>query len=180
MMIKPDRNSEIDESETIYIANAGLVLLNPFIPLLFEKAGLVNNGIFINQETQKHAVYLLQYCVNSSEENAENVMALPKILCGLELDEPIENQALITEEEKSLVESLLTSMIRQWDILGNTGIDGLQQTFIQRNAALRAMENNLELEVEKRAFDMLLDKIPWTYSLIKFPWMTESIITLWR
>lgn len=178
--IKQTGNSETDESQTIYIANAGLVLLNPFIPVLFEKAGLISNRTFINEEMQKYAVHLLQYCVNNCEENPEYVMTLPKILCGLEPDEPIENEAQIKEEEKAIVESLLTNIISQWNILGNTKIDGLQQTFIERNGALRARENSWELEVEKRPFDMLLDKIPWTYSLIKYPWMPKPINTIWR
>ena len=170
----------MDESETIYISNAGLVLLNPFIPTLFEKAGLVSDKEFESDEKQMRAVQLLQYCAGGSENIPEYLLVLPKILCGIKVDEPIENNLLLTEEEKELVKSLLENVITQWSILGETNVEGLQQTFLERNGALRMSNERWELEVEKRPFDMLLDKIPWTYSLIKYEWMDKPLSTLWR
>ena len=155
-------------------------MLNPYIPVLFERAGLVVSKEFINDEKQKRAVQLLQYCVGGSENIAEYVLVLPKILCGVEMNEPIESDFLITDDEKELVNSLLENIIEQWSILGETKTDGLQQTFLERNGALRLRNERWELEVEQRPFDMLLDKIPWTYSLIKYPWMQKPLSTLWR
>jgi hypothetical protein len=36
------------------------------------------------------------------------------------------------------------------------------------------------LSVEAKAFDMLLEQLPWSYSTIKFPWMARPIYTEWR
>lgn len=172
--------TENEESEAVYIANAGLVLLNPFIRVLLERAGLMSNSAFKSEEKKMHSVQLLQFCTSNSENNAEFEMVLPKILCGIEPDEPITHETPLTEEEKNLVESLLANAISQWSTLGNTSISGLQQTFLTRKGALSSGENNWELQVEQKSFDMLLDRIPWTYSLIKYPWMQKPVRTIWR
>ncbi len=177
---KPFDDFDKDETGTIYIANAGLVLLNPFIPLLFERAGLVQNRVFVDEEKQVRAVYLLQFCAGSGENNEEYRMTLPKILCGIAPDYPLANEILLNSQEKDLTNSLLENIISQWKILGGTRVEGLQQTFIARNGALRKRNDSWELDIEKRPFDMLLDKIPWTYSLIKYPWMQKPLSTLWR
>jgi hypothetical protein len=35
-------------------------------------------------------------------------------------------------------------------------------------------------EVPPRAFDMLLDRLPWGYVTIRFPWMPEVLHVDWR
>jgi hypothetical protein len=177
---RPVEDPQRDESETLYIANAGLVLLNPFIPALFERSGLVKDRAFTGDEAKEHAVHLLQYCVDSRENADEFLLGLPKILCGMDPGEPVRSDVTITESEKDLVHSLLKAVIDQWKIIGNTSVEGLQQSFLERNGALRLQKDRWELEVEKRSFDVLLDQIPWTYSLIKLPWMLKPVYTLWR
>jgi hypothetical protein len=34
--------------------------------------------------------------------------------------------------------------------------------------------------VETRAFDMLLDGLPWAFSVIRHPWMTRTLYVEWR
>ena len=36
------------------------------------------------------------------------------------------------------------------------------------------------LLVEPRAFDMLLDQLPWSFSMIKHPWMDRVVYVDWR
>jgi hypothetical protein len=36
------------------------------------------------------------------------------------------------------------------------------------------------LKVQPRAFDMLLDRLPWGFSIIKLPWMQGVLHVEWR
>src|SRR5690606_15522628 len=54
--------------EGIFINNAGLVLLNPFLPSLFTQTGLLrDNHAFVSTEAQQKAAVLLYY-MQSGEE----------------------------------------------------------------------------------------------------------------
>ena len=65
-------------------------------------------------------------------------------------------------------------------MLGNTTIQGLRETFLMREGLLKKQENSYELHVEEKTFDMLIDKIPWSYGLAKLPWMETPIHVTWR
>jgi hypothetical protein len=45
---------------------------------------------------------------------------------------------------------------------------------------LRPREGGIGLEVAPRTYDMLLDRLPWSISLVKLPWMTAPIHVDWR
>ena len=38
----------------------------------------------------------------------------------------------------------------------------------------------MPLAVKSGPFDMLLDRLPWSYSTIKLPWMHEVLYVDWR
>ena len=57
---------------------------------------------------------------------------LPKILCNLPLDAPVESDIELTHSETEEAEALLSAVIQHWDALRNTGIDGLRGTFLLR------------------------------------------------
>ena len=143
----PDE-TEADDPESIYISNAGLVLLNPFIPALFERTGIVSNGNFTNEEKKQRGVHLLQYLANGKEQNPEYVMPLPKVLCGMELNQPLEKNLHLTKKEKEQANELLNSVLAHWKAMRNTSIEGLQESFLQRNGALRLTDDGWKLVVE--------------------------------
>ncbi len=93
---------------------------------------------------------------------------------NLEIEDPL------SDEEKQLVDGLLSSVIQQWSILKNTSIAGLRETFLQREGKLEIEEEANMLYVEAKSFDMLLDHIPWTISKLKFSWMKKVILVQWR
>lgn len=79
-----------------------------------------------------------------------------------------------------LIESLLTAIIARWQVLGNTSIGGLQSTFIQREGVLSVTPKHWQLNIIPRPFDMLLDKLPWSFQTIKYPWMDLPLFVQWR
>ena len=71
-------------------------------------------------------------------------------------------------------------MIDNWKVLGNTSVAGLRETFLQRQGRLQLRDDAWRLRVEPKAFDMLLDQLPWGFSTIKYPWMERAIYVEWR
>jgi hypothetical protein len=64
-------------------------------------------------------------------------------------------------------------------VLGETSIDGLRHTFLQRRGVLRDAGHAWNLQVEPAAFDVLLASLPWTFGIVRLPWMTRPIFIEW-
>ncbi len=82
--------------------------------------------------------------------------------------------------EMETVDSLVATMIERWRIIGNTSAAGLREAFLQRPGRLQRRQEEWHLRVEPRAYDMLLDQLPWNFSIIKHPWMKSPIHVAWR
>ena len=76
--------------------------------------------------------------------------------------------------------SLLQAMIDNWGALGNTSPQGLRQSFLQRQGRLLLKDDAWHLQVESQGFDMLLDRLPWSFKTIKYGWMQRVIHVDWR
>ncbi|HEX4164619.1 MAG TPA: contractile injection system tape measure protein [Bryobacteraceae bacterium] len=166
--------------EEILVRNAGQVLATPYLPRLFGMLGLLEGSGFRDEERAGRAAHVLQYLVDESTDAPEHVLSLNKILCGLPPETPVMRVSDLTEEEKDAVDGLLRAMIAHWGKLGNTSAQGLRQSFFQRDGRLRLRENSWRMLVETRAFDMLLDGLPWAFSVIRHPWMTRTLYVEWR
>ncbi|MDP4209267.1 MAG: contractile injection system tape measure protein [Bacteroidota bacterium] len=171
--------TKMPEGEKIYVNNAGLVLLNPFISTYFMRTGVAENGKFVNNEAQQRATHLLQYLVDNTENTAEQTMPLNKILSGISLEETIPDAVTLTNDEKKTANELLTAVIQSWDKLKNTSLQGLQVSFLQRNGTLTESDEAWTLKIEQRAYDILLQTLPWGLSFIKFSWMTKPLFVEW-
>ena len=171
---------ETDLDEDIYIGNAGLVLLSPYLPRYFESLGLVEGRVFKDRHAAERGVHLLQFMLDGSSSNPEFLLVLNKILCGIKTGVPILQSIDISEQEIELSESLLFGVIGNWPALKNSTIDGLRESFLQRDAHLKLKDDAWQLLVEAKPFDMLLDEIPWNYKTIKLPWMKNLISVDWR
>ena len=105
---KDEEQIEIDE---LFINNAGLVIVSPFLPKLFQVLGYMGEGIFKDKDSAKRAVHVLQYLVIGVEKYEEIHLPLNKILCGLDIMEVLNNDFKITETEKEECESFLRAVI---------------------------------------------------------------------
>lgn len=170
---------KLNEGEKIYIQNAGMVLIHPFIATFFTRVGLTESGKFTTTEAQHRASHLLQYLVNNSIETPEHEMVLNKILCGLPIEEPIINTIEITETEKETAQGLLAAVIQNWDKMKNSSVEGLQASFLQREGMLSENDEEWILKIEQRTYDLLLQTLPWGLSMIKLPWMNKPIMVEW-
>ena len=85
----------------------------------------------------------------------------------------------LPEGFKQESEALLQSVIAHWGVIKNTSLEGLRESFLQREGKLSFNNNEWYLQVEQKAFDMLLRELPWTIQMIRLPWMKHLLKTDW-
>jgi hypothetical protein len=168
-----------DPNEKHYVRNAGLVLLHPFFSVYFTRLGILQDNLFINHDARMRAVHLLQYLVDGAPDAPEPELVLNKLLCNIPLEDPVKPGITLTEQEKIVSAEMLTAVISHWEKLKNTSIEGLQASFLQRDGALHFKDEAWRLKVETRGYDVLLQTLPWSISLIKMPWMNDALYLEW-
>ena len=169
-----------EEVNGIYINQAGLVLLHPFLTNYFRAVGLVEENAFCHDLAQQTAIYLLHYLATGQTSAPEYELVLPKLLCGWPLNEAISPDIYPPEEAFSEAEELLQTVINYWEALKNTSPDGLREGFLQREGKLTRMgDQQWKLQVEQVAIDVLLGRLPWGVSMVKLPWMDELLTVEW-
>jgi hypothetical protein len=174
-----DEEEETPWEEEIYLANAGMVIAAPYLPRLFELLGLTEQSRFTSRDAAERGVHLLQYMVDERTSTPEYQLVLNKLLCGVKPGIPIVRGIEIMDKETETITGMIMAMIRNWKIIGNTSIVGFRESFLQREGRLMRKNDAWHLQVEERAFDMLLDQIPWSFSTIKYSWMDRVIFVKW-
>jgi hypothetical protein len=179
----PENQKQFSEStkpsDTIYINNAGLVLLHPFLPALFSHLKLIEENAWIDEAFVYKAILAMQFMVNGKDEIEEFDLVLNKILCGIDNEEVVPTTILPDEETKTECDVLLMEVIKHWDVLKNTSIAGLREGFLQRSGKLSRVDDGWLLQVEQKAIDVLLNHLPWGIGIIKLPWMNEILVVEW-
>ena len=181
--------SQLEElAAGLYIANAGLVLLNPFLPRLFDRLGLLSpasDGGFPairGLEDRSKAVHLLQWLVDERLDAPEPDLALNKVLAGIELADPILPSQPASEDELAIATELLQAVIQHWPPLANTSLAGLRETFLQREGRLQPPtldKNQWSLLVQRRTVDVLMERLPWPVTLVRHRWMAAPLHVNW-
>ena len=173
------KKSRADEADAYYIENSGLVVLWPFLNNFFQNSGLVENNQFISFEAQERGALLLQYIADGSEKASEQLMPLNKILCGIDIEAPINLELEISEKEKTESENLIAVLIERWIALKNMSPESVKSIFIRRQGIIKRNPGNWFIQVEKKPPDILLNKLPWSISVIKLPWRNDLIYVQW-
>ncbi len=168
-----DRSAQI-----AFIDDAGIILLQPFMPLLFNELGLLEDNQFASEQCRVKAIRLLEYLAWGTTTRAEFSFQLQKLLCALPASEPL-LPIVINRHEITEADSVLNAVIRHWSVLKNTSRDGLRSTFLQRKGKIEFDSERDSLSVEKGSVDVLLGKIPWSYSVVRFPWMPRPLFIEW-
>ncbi|MBK8608707.1 MAG: hypothetical protein IPL84_01810 [Chitinophagaceae bacterium] len=164
----------------IVVKNAGLVMLNNYFEILFERLGLLREKEFLNLKTQDAAVHYLQFLATGISHTEEVYLPLNKVLCGFPVQHPITEDIEITEEQIQLIEGLIKAAIDHWAVIGDTSVDGFRGNWLVRDGILTGHADKWELIVEKRAYDILLNQAPFSFSIIKYPWMAKPLHVNWN
>jgi len=178
-LLFPKNGKPAEPAFGLPVANAGLVLFAPYLALFFRQLNYQ-----IPEPDQHRAVHLLHYLATGAENPEEPVLLLPKLLCGMPPELPPDalllEESPLTEQEKTEARRLCEAIIKNWPILKNTSVEGLQNSFIRREGLLYNKDNKtILLRMERLGQDVLLDTLPWTISVIKLPWMDFQLQVEW-
>lgn len=172
---------QIQKDEAIWIENSGMVLLHPFLERFLEACGLMQKSQFVSKDAQHTALHLLQYLCTGDVEHFEFSLMLNKLLCDVPLEEPIRRNVEISNEMRAEADQLLGAVIEHWSALKNTSVDGLRESFLQRQGKLMQLDDkNCRLQVERKSMDILLDWLPWSISYIQLPWLPFVLHVEWH
>ena len=175
------QSQEAAPVETIYLDNAGLVLAAPYLTALFRVLELVSDSRFKGPGAAVKGIRVLQYMADPEDGRPISQLVLNRILCGIDPPLPQDPGEALTGKEKETVDSLIRGMIENWKTIGNTSVQGFRESFLRRSGRLTLEPDNCwHLRVEARAFDMLLDSLPWQFSTVRLPWMSRLVYVKWR
>jgi len=165
--------------DALYIDDAGMVLLAPFIPHFFRHLGLVDERRFINPEAQIRATALLRLAVTGKRKVAEYQLPMAKVLSGLAIDALAFLDPEVRDEEETEAITMLEAVIERAPILKRMSVAGLRGSFLLRPGVLRMRDGAWLLQVERQGYDVVLDRFPWSFSWVKLPWMDEPLRVEW-
>lgn len=171
-------NNETSGEEGLYVEAAGLVLLHPFLSELFAATGcrVANEWTAHGQQT---AIRLMGYLSDGNENLPEYRLVFQKVLAGMEPEAPLEAIAPVSDDLLASCDELLDAVLGHWSALKSTGRDGLREGFLQRPAMLRTDAGGIQLEMEKRAQDVLITRLPWGCSMVRLAWMEQMMVINW-
>lgn len=167
-----------EAEQTAYVDGAGIVLLQPFVSMLFQELGLTADGAFLSEQSRSAAVRVLEYLVWGTNERAEFALTLEKHLCGIPTGHPLTGSSM-RPSDIAEIEKVLNAVISHWSALKNTGIDGLRESFLRRPGKLIRGDDEDRLIVERQSIDVLLSRVPWAWSVVKLPWMPRPLSIEW-
>ena len=176
--LRPDRKT-FHSSEEIFLQNAGLVLLAPFLPSFFQHLEWLDEQGFKNPLLKQRAIQLLQYLADGSSEAPEFQLPLNKLLCGFPIESPVEWIDPVSEEEQEKGEEFLQAVISHAPILRNMSVNGFRNTFLRREGVLKDQNEYWLLRITRETYDLVLDRFPWSFNVVKLPWMERAIYVEW-
>lgn len=176
---KRDIPSTFHHNDELHLSNAGLILLWPFLTRFFENLSLVKDKIFVNEQAPHRAIALLQFLVDSATEAPEFLLPLNKVLCGLRPDALYEAGIELLPEEQDASLPFLEAVIGNAPILHNMSVDGFRNTFLRRTGMLSVEDDHWLLHVERQTYDVVLERFPWSFNIVKLPWMERPMYVDW-
>ena len=168
------------KEDIFYVPNAGVILLHTFLAKFFQKLELTEDSEFTHERSRQRAVSLLHHLATGEQRSSEFRLVLPKFLCGMPLNAPVDHAIAISKEEQAESDHLLTAAIEHWGALGNSSPEALREGFLQRDGKLEKLPSGWLLQVERKTLDVLLDRLTWGIGMVKLPWMEELLRVEWR
>lgn len=167
------------EADEIYIHNAGLCILSPFLNSFFEELELVCQGHFHNNHAKQSAISLLHYLATEELEPPEYLLPFNKLLCGMAFAEVFNFEATLTAAHIAACDELLQAVIANAPILNDMSVDGFRGSFLLRQGNLSFSSRAALLRVERETYDVVLERFPWSWQWVKLPWMEYPLRVEW-
>ncbi|KZN66653.1 hypothetical protein N473_09675 [Pseudoalteromonas luteoviolacea CPMOR-1] len=181
-MLNELRHQYQQSTESLISDDAGVVLLWPFLEILFTKLELLitaENGqiTFADLAAQQKAHALL--CeLAGIEANSAETYAINALL-GLALDHEFDEEALVLDSEaQDELNTLIKAAINRWEALKDMPIDAFRHMFLQRRGEVKLTANGVSIVVENKPQDVLLMKLPWGLGIVQLPWLDTDLINI--
>ncbi|MGL5889489.1 MAG: contractile injection system tape measure protein, partial [Bacteroidia bacterium] len=169
--------------------------LYPFISTFLSRTGHIENREFISDRAREEAAVLLQLLVTGmpdadtlngeAEEKwfEEHNLLLNKILVGLPLETPLPGLGMFSPDElekyAAEADKALQHAINSWPLLSRTTLAAFREMFLKHEGRLSAGSGGWDLQIERDSFDVLIDKLPWPISIIRYPWSEKVLYVTW-
>ena len=186
LRVSENEVAELEEAvqpDYISVTNAGLCLFAPWIIRLFGMLDLLaeDRKDLKDMDARIRAIFILQRLVTAEQrEYKESDLAFNRLLVACPFNVPIPKNLELTDKEIETVESMLAGVKANWPKMANTSVGGFQRSFIERDGRLEQQEGKWVLTVENKAYDILLDSLPWSYKMIRLQWLKKPISVSWR
>lgn len=177
-----DSESSVGYGEKIYVENAGLVLLWPFLTQFFERLELTREHRFKHASAQEKALIALEILVHGPEHAPffEASLPLNKVLCGVLPETPVNTDHTFRKAELKTIDGLLAAVMENSEFGKKLSAAGFREAWLQRKGALSVRDGHWLLQVERKTHDVLLDaKLPWGIGIVKLPWMDNLLSVEW-
>jgi hypothetical protein len=179
-VIAAARGGALHQLDELYVDDAGLVILWPFLGHFFLHAGLLDRDhLFVDKQAPMRAIALLSQLAMENPEPPEFRLPLAKLLCGLSPQNSFALERLPTPEQLDECERLLAAVIVHASILRDMPVASFRTTFLQRSGVLSVRDGAWLLQVERHTHDLVLDRFPWSWSWVKLPWMPNPLRVEW-
>ncbi|MGB3468920.1 MAG: contractile injection system tape measure protein [Cyclobacteriaceae bacterium] len=184
-VIKRWKNKPQLNSDNAYesVENGGIVLIHPFLPLIFKKSGLLDeHQKWKDASAKEEAIYLVHYLATGQMPTVKDDLTVAKILTATEPDTILTFEVTdptFTHVDQIMDETLET--IREyWPPMGNISWQVLRKDFLKRRAKLyRSTEKEVNLMVEPHALDILIPYKRWGLSVVRYSWMQTMLKIDW-
>jgi hypothetical protein len=171
-----DIKKEIESLEGVMVSNAGLVIVTPFLPELFNECRILEGKNITDPDM---AVAILHLIVWGNIDYREYDAVLSKVLCNIGSEHNLKLISRLEPDVYSKVEEMLEATVRNWGSLKDTSPEGLRESFLRRKGKLIFSNDNWFLHVEQNTIDILLQSLPWNIGFIRLPWMKTMLRTEW-
>ena len=156
------------------------MLVAPYLPMLFERLELTGRAGFLGPEATVRGLDALHAVAYGGAETRLDDRPLERLALRRARRRAAAPAAAARAAEAAIVADLLAAVVARWTALGATSVDGLRQAFLLRDGLLRRTDAGHALQVAPKAYDMLLDRLPWSIALVKLAWMPAPIHVAWR
>ncbi|AOT08501.1 contractile injection system tape measure protein [Pseudoalteromonas luteoviolacea] len=168
--------------EHLISMDAGVVLVWPFLEILFNKLELLittedGQVMFVDLTAQQKAHSLMCRLVGIDAESEETYVI--NALLGLELDHKFDGEPIALDSvEQDELNTLIGAVIHRWEALKAMPIDAFRSMFLQRSGEVKLTANGVSIVVESKPQDVLLMKLPWGLGIVQLPWLDTDLINI--
>ena len=177
---QPPPRSPRHRLDELYVEDAGLVILWPFLERFFLRVGLLDDELrFVDEPASMQAIALLAQLAREDPDPPEFTLPLAKLLVGRDPTASFTLERPLSAVHVAEGERLLAAVIAHATILRDMPVADFRAAFLRRPAALCTRDGAWTLQVEGRAHDLVLARFPWAWSWLKLPWMPGPLRVEW-